>query len=63
MSLYKGIIDFPPVAMLGSLLWVPRGLKLLDVRPQTIPPWSAFPQIPELLGSLGTQFPFASAVL
>jgi len=58
MSLYKGIIDLPRVAMLGSLVWVPRGLGLLDVRPQTIPSRSAFPQIPELFGVGRYPIPF-----
>jgi hypothetical protein len=48
MSLYKGIIAFPRVAMLGSLVWVPRGLEFWEYEAANHPSWSAFPQIPEL---------------
>jgi len=30
-------MDFPRDAMLGSLVWVPRGLEFWDIKPQTIP--------------------------
>jgi hypothetical protein len=63
VSLYKGIIDFPRAAMLGSLVWVPRGLKFWDIKPQTIPRGLPSPKFLNFLVSVGTQFRFASAVL
>ena len=53
--LYQGIIDFPRVAMLGSLVWVPRGLEFWDIKPQTIPRGLPSPQFLNFLGSVGTQ--------
>jgi hypothetical protein len=63
MSLYKGIIDLPRVAMLGSLVWVPSGLEFWDIKPQTIPRGLPSLKFLNFLGSVGTQFRFASAVL
>ena len=56
-------MDFPRVAMLGSLVWVPRGLEFWDIKPQTIPRGLPSPKFLNFLGPVGTQFRFASAVL
>ena len=56
-------MDFPRDAMLGSLVWVPRELEFWDIKPQTIPRGLPSPKFLNSLGSVGTQFRFASAVL